>query len=101
MYLLLMLSHFCLDHNIWSAEVEAYKLGNICDDILATTFGVFIACVNKQFQTFQYKVLSSESRTQSRATQRRLCLLGALWRRSRKTPVISLDDENPTGAQFK
>lgn len=86
---------------ITSAEVEAHKLPNTCDDILATTFVVFTACVNKQFQTLQYAVPSSERRAQSSTRQRRLCLLGALWRRSRKTPVICLDDENPTGAQFK
>lgn len=83
------------------SEVRSERIQNICDDILASMFVVFIACVNKPFQTLQYKAARSECRAQSSSRQRWLCLLGPVRRRSRKTPVISIDDGNPTGAQFK
>lgn len=78
----------------WKRTPEASKY--IRDGALANTLVVFIACVNKRFQTLQYEAASSE-----RQTKAALSLPGALRRRRRKTPVISLDDGNPTGARFK
>lgn len=101
MYLLFILSHFCLKYNIWRAEVEAHKLQNIyicLKNILATTFVVFIACVNRQFQTWQRKVPSRECRAQTKTA---LSPGSSVAAKQEDSCRFSRWLGIPTGAQFK